>query len=113
VTRLARLFLLWIVFGLGPVLILFVITAIMDSFSTALSVVTESESPYCIGNDCKSAGIEADLLAIGGYLLVPVLIGTLSAVVFDVRRRRDYVTKDEFDQRWAEHAAQLPPPQNK
>lgn len=111
-TRLSRLFTAWILCGFLPVLILFIITAFMDSLSTALSVVTESESPYCLGTSCKSAGIEADLLAVGGYLLVPVLIGTLAAVVFDRQRRSQYLTADDFEREWNEHLGELPPPKN-
>jgi hypothetical protein len=108
-TPLARLSTKWLLCGLGPVLLLFGLTAFIDSFGTALSVVTESESPYCLGRQCAHGGLEAELLAIGGYLLVPVLIGTLSAVVFDSQRRKHYLTQQDFERKWEEHVAQLPP----
>jgi hypothetical protein len=111
-TRLARQFLVWISCGLGVVLILFLITALKHSFSTALSIVTESQSPYavCHGSTCKSeAGIIPDLLGLAGYLVVPALIGTLAAVAFDVQRSKHYVSKEELQRQLEEHDARLPP----
>jgi hypothetical protein len=100
---------MWLAFGFLPVLVLFTLTALSDSFASALSVVTESESPYCLGRNCTSGGIEADLLAIGGYLLVPVVIGTVAAVVFDHQRRTNYLTEEEFERRLEEQLRDLPP----
>ena len=108
-TPLARICIKWLAWGFLPVLVLFIITALLHSFATALSVVTESESPYCLGRNCTRGGISAYLLAVGGYLLVPVVIGTVAAVVFDHQRRSNYLSKDDFDRQLNELKKKLPP----
>jgi hypothetical protein len=88
----------WLFWGSLPVVILFLVITFIDSLGTALSVLTQAESPYCINgaSPCKGGGPGADLLSIGGWVIVPLLIGTLAAVVFDYRRSKKYVEDDKL-----------------
>jgi protein-S-isoprenylcysteine O-methyltransferase Ste14 len=84
----------------------FVVTALSVSFKTAFNVLTGTTSPID-----SHAGIAGVVLAVVGYLMVPTVVGTLAAVLFDRQRRASTLDPDEIDEAVRRvMAKRFPPP---
>jgi hypothetical protein len=67
----------WAFCGVTPLAALFLVVGAWRNWTTAYQVLTGSENPRA-----AHAGVAAVLLSIGGYLIVPLVVGTAAAGFF-------------------------------